>query len=567
MKQFRCLTRVVLAWLLITVSAVSAFADTVTVSDIANLQAAITGAPVEGRTITITAGTHVLGAPNILINKPDITIEGEGTLGTKIQVSGAGSRFYITSAGCTIRNLEIEKTDKVAVPGILYVGAANATIQANKIHGQYVFGDGETARAMEVAYGSTNLQVTGNEIYGLRQPGYLNGSLASPTTGTISTNFIHRTRGWVLAGANMTYSDNTWGGPADPNYYDIVILDMTDASYYPDIVAISNANNAAVVEDQRPVADVLSIVTVNAAALPGGNGSVVQPYQTIGLAVPRVVAGGTINVANGTYPEAVSVSKALRLIGSGQSTTIITQGLAITAPVAAGGSVRIQDLSVLATISPYIGDTAYGIRLDASSASLAPVTLQRMTIRSQVAGAIVYGTGIFITANGNVVDNVQILDCTVNSSFTHGLFIKNSSGTTGTVSNLVLSNSSFDNNVLKGGTSDYGFGLYILAPNGTPSLVVDGLAVTNCTFNGNYRKGLYVEALKHASFDQMTVSGCGREGVDLNLKYGAYDGLAFTHCTFTGNSLAPQSLILTCTSRDATTAATAATRLRSPGSR
>jgi hypothetical protein len=304
------------ALLLAAVSAVSAFADTVTVTDITLLQAAIDAAPVGGRTITIDAGTHVLGLTNILVNKPDITIQGQGTLATRIQVSGAGYRFSISAAGCTIRNLELEKTDKPGVQNIIYVGAQNTTIQANMIHGQFVMGEGDVARAIEVTYGMTNLQITGNEIYGLRQPAYINGSLASPTTGTISSNYVHDTKGWVLAGANMTFSGNTWGTGATANYVDIAILTGTAASYYPDIVAVGNANNAAVVEDQRAVPPILSIVAVNAASIAGGDGTPTKPYQAITPAVTRVVAGGTINVAAGLYHERLTVNKSLRLLGA-----------------------------------------------------------------------------------------------------------------------------------------------------------------------------------------------------------------------------------------------------------
>ena len=70
---------------------------------------------------------------------------------------------------------------------------------------------------------------------------------------------------------------------------------------------MSNANNGAVIEDQRVGPAVLSVVYVDDSAAPGGNGGQLAPYQTIAPAITRVVAGGTIKVAAGTYVENVSI--------------------------------------------------------------------------------------------------------------------------------------------------------------------------------------------------------------------------------------------------------------------
>jgi hypothetical protein len=335
-------------------AAVPALADTVTLSDISGLQAAIDGAG-GARTIELAAGTHVL-AGNINVNRSDITIQGQGTLATKIQVSGAGYRFSVTGSGCTIRNLEIEKTDKTGEQNIIWINANGVTIQDNRIHGQFVVGDGEVSRAMVVSPGLSGLLVSGNEIYALRQPGYFSGSLAPAPAGAITGNHVYDTKGWVVEGGQYVFSDNTWGTGATANVYDVAILVTCQSAFYTDIVAMGAANHGAVIEDQRVSPAVLNIVHVDAAAAAGGAGGGRYPYQTIVPASTRVVAGGTILVAAGTYTEQVTIAtNDVTLQGAGRAGTIVaspatlvtsfgTKKAVITVNGATG--VTVRDLAV-----------------------------------------------------------------------------------------------------------------------------------------------------------------------------------------------------------------------------
>ena len=317
--------------IILAMCAGTAWADTVSISaggdSTTAIQTAIDGAS-EARTIVLQAGTHAVSS-QVNVNRQDITIQGEDPANTLVQVSGTGYRFSIAAAGAVIENLTLEKTDKTGVQNLIYIGASNATIRGNVIFGRYVMGDPEVSRALEVTYGISGLTIEENEIYALRQPAYINGSLASPTTGNITSNYVHGTRGWVIAGANMTFSGNTWGSGADTNYLDIAILAGTDPSYYTDIPALSAAHHGAVFEDQRVSPATLTTVYVDANAAPGGDGTVTKPYQTITPAVARVMTGGTILVAAGTYNETVSVSKSVSFVGAGCGQTI-WRGSAIT---------------------------------------------------------------------------------------------------------------------------------------------------------------------------------------------------------------------------------------------
>jgi hypothetical protein len=284
----------------------------------ATLQDAVTAASA-GDVIQMPAGTYPIGA-QITINKANLTIQGVGSSSTILQVSGTGERLYITASGVTVQNLQIQKTDKGGVQNIIYVGANNVTIKNNDIHGQFVIGDGDVSRAIIVTGGLSGLLFEGNTIYGLRQPAYISG----PTTGNITNNYVYGTKGWVLEGGSMVFTGNTWGSGANTNVYDIAILSLVGAGPYPDIVAMSSANNGAIIEDQRASPAVLSVVYVDASTSYSSDlGGKYHPYSTITPAITRVVSGGTINVAAGTYDEDVALTKSLSLLGAGAATTTI----------------------------------------------------------------------------------------------------------------------------------------------------------------------------------------------------------------------------------------------------
>lgn len=267
-----------------------------------SIQAAIDAASA-GDTILVS-GTFVHTGTAIL-NK-DITL----TCATdaKIQVSGTGHSFRLSAPGSSIEGCEIEKIDKQGVHNIISLEVSNVAVKNNRIHGQWALTDSDVSRAMEVYAGNnTGLEISGNEIWGLRQPAYINGN----NYGIVSNNNVHGTKGWVVAGGYLTFEDNTFSG----NIGDIAIISGTQADYYPDILALSAANNNAVVEDQRVIPAVLSVAYVDDSAAAGGNGTEASPYQSIQAGINRVIAGGTVNVAAGTYVENLQINKAVNLIG------------------------------------------------------------------------------------------------------------------------------------------------------------------------------------------------------------------------------------------------------------
>lgn len=308
------------------------------------IQDAMTAATA-GDTISVAAGTYVQTG-TVAISKQDITIQGAASLASVVHVSLTAVPSYafsITASGVTMVGLKIEKTDKAGPQNLIYLGAHNATVRDCEISGQFVMGDSDVSRAFEVAYGITNLTIQGNSIHGLRQPGYFNGSLAAPTTGTVADNYVYGTKGWVVAGANLTFTGNTWGAGVDANYLDIVLLSGTPIGYYPDIVALSAANSDAAVQDQRVAAANLSDVFVNATAVAGGDGTITKPCQTISDGIAKVLAGGTVHVATGAYHEQVTISKALTLAGSDGA---VVDGTGLTATWTTGIKIKCGNVTV-----------------------------------------------------------------------------------------------------------------------------------------------------------------------------------------------------------------------------
>ena len=267
-----------------------------------------------GGTVYVRTGTYVLSTV-VNLNKAGITLDGDGAGATIVQVSGTGDRFDISADGVTLKDFEIQKTDKSGEQNIIRLRASNPSIVNNTIHGQFVIGDGDTTRAIVVNAGAfTGLNIEGNIIYALRQPAYISGT----HTGTIQSNYVYGTKGWVLEGGDLTFTGNTWGAGADVNVYDIAILATMPGGYYTDIVAMSNANNGAVIEDQRVSPAVLSAVYVDAAtSFTTDLGGRYHPYSTITPAIARVVAKGTIYIAAGTYTENPTVAgKQMNFVGA-----------------------------------------------------------------------------------------------------------------------------------------------------------------------------------------------------------------------------------------------------------
>ncbi len=283
-------------------------------------------------------------------------------------------------------------------------------------------------------------------------------------------------------------------------------------------------------------------------------------FATVQQGVNATDPGGIANILDGTYDEAVKIDHPITLHGTGEGTTTLTQGLSITSTPDGGDRVILSDLSVLAAADSNTDGflntmlTSYGLRIDATNGSTAPITLQNVQVQSPqvqlVSGVnVVYGAGILVVPNDNTIDDVVMNNVTADNSYTHGLYVNNAAAfKSGTVSHLSITDSSFDTNNAKGlfpGSGQYGYGFYTTAPKPadslSPTIVVDHVDITNTTFNGNVLKGIYTESLSDATFTNITVNDngnigtAGPAGVDINLKYANYQNIAIQDSSIANN--------------------------------
>jgi hypothetical protein len=456
-------------------------------SGYSTIQAAVTASN-PGDIINIASGTIVL-TEQVSVNKANLTIQGQGSGSTILQVSkfsGTNYGFLVTASGVTIRELQIQKTDKTGENDIVGVQGSNFTFQNNIVQGQFVVPDGDVSRALEVSGGLTGILIDGNKLFNLRQPGYLN-----PSTITISNNLVYGTKGWVIAGANVTFTGNQWAtGAQAKNYWDIAILVGTNALYYPNLITLSNANFGAMIEDGRldPAPRSHNITFVNASS--SGDGSPLNPFQTIAAAIAATVAGGTVNVSAGIYNEHnININNALTLNGANKD---VPSG-------SRGSESRIQDIlpgtgsALINTLSD--GITINGFELTAPMANNAiycgengPSNLNiKFNYFHDITTSRGSGTGYAINyrVNAPSTTNVNISDNIFNEVF-NTTSLKGSaaiwlgqSTANGTVSNLTIERNTISN--VKSGTGQDASGIYIGVAWGTGTGKVQSPVIGNNT--------------------------------------------------------------------------------------
>jgi nitrous oxidase accessory protein NosD len=246
----------------------------------ADLPAAIAAASA-GDTLNVTGNCTL--TTNTVVDK-QLTINGVG--GATISTSGTAQILTLTADGTTIQNLHFVKTDKTGVQNIIGIQGDNISILNNTFTGQYVLGDPEVSRSLEVSTVS-NVTINGNTFTNLRQPAYIN-DLA---TGTINDNYVDGTRGFVLvANTDFTFSGNSWGN----NAVDIAFIPGTPNNYpCEEVRQIIRDNNNAQVDNQAQITPCPTYPTTKDSCKDGGYKAFTgMTFKNQGACVSYVASNG-----------------------------------------------------------------------------------------------------------------------------------------------------------------------------------------------------------------------------------------------------------------------------------
>ncbi len=463
-----------------------------------------------GGTIHVAAGTYVVGA-TINSALPGLSWLGAGSGSTTLQVaSGVGNAMAITGAGTTVRDLAFQKTDLPGAPhNLVWVNATDVTVRDNAFYGPDPGTpwsvNGIVSRGLVVSPGANNLLVQGNSFTHLRQPAYIDAL----TGGSIVNNHVSNTRGFVVDGAALAFTGNSWGPPENQGA-EIALINTTTPSQYPDLLALSAANNNAYISAQWVGgANGRGIAYVDDSAAPGGFGSVSAPYQSVQAGVNNALPGGVVQIAAGAYTEQVAVSgKNLTLQGAGRvSTTILSPASLATQfstaypykPVlfaTAAGAIDVRDLTVDGNGMGNANNRFTGIAYWNAGGRVLDCDVVR--IRDTPFSGVQHGVGVLANNNTggpytlevggcNVTDwqkggmalsgaglTVNVHDCTVPGAGPTGVTAQNGIQTylsSGAITNCAVSGSYYT------GSGVVACGLLLFGPG--------NVAVSNCTLTGN----------------------------------------------------------------------------------
>ncbi|NSW57799.1 MAG: right-handed parallel beta-helix repeat-containing protein [Armatimonadetes bacterium] len=252
-------------------------------------------------------------------------------------------------------------------------------------------------------------------------------------------------------------------------------------------------------------------------------------YPTIQSAIDAANAGDTIQIAAGTYAEAITINKSLSLEGAGWTRdpadpryflpggTIIAGGNADAVVTVAADDVSISGIGITGRNNA-TSVTQACLRVTGNVANLSLDTVAA----SQSAFA-----GMEISAD---VDGLTMSHCSMSHNRKRGLVV----GVSGNLTGATISDCDFDGTGW--GYESDAVGLYSQqsSANGT---TFSG-TVSGCTFNDNVVKGIYLEKGDNLSFTGCDVvhSGFAKSyaaGIDVNMKFGDYARITFSNCTVT----------------------------------
>ncbi len=222
--------------------------------------------------------------------------------------------------------------------------------------------------------------------------------------------------------------------------------------------------------------------------------------------------GDEIRFAVGTYAGSLTVTKRVTFTGAGLDVTYLTGAYTINAP---GGSasnrVVFQNLTMRGS----------AINLNGITLRSSFFTLRNVSV-TNYATAIMVNNG---SATPILVQDIELINCKVNNNGNYGFQTSSTAAFPIDVEKIRVYNCEFNKNDLNapGGNSASGSGIYFQKGNtGTNPGGVSDVIIKNVTVNDNRRKGIYVENLRNAIFENITIINSGWDdrshaaGIDFN---------------------------------------------------
>jgi hypothetical protein len=242
-------------------------------------------------------------------------------------------------------------------------------------------------------------------------------------------------------------------------------------------------------------------------------------FVTIQEGIIAVVENGTVNVATGTYEEAVTINKPLTIKGAGSEETVIDAGAVLPVINIDSSNVTLEGLKVAN------GNWGVGVR---NASDIENINFEDVVVDGSTASGFVFdGSG--------KVSNITFIDCRADNNGNRGIYFAPQTPS----ENVVLTNTSADNNQIMGFNNQG---------------IMTNLAIKGGTFNGNvggipkdttegpyYGFGISVENTTGVDIQQVTAENNGTEGpaeggAGIVIK-GSSSGVNISDVILTGNKI------------------------------